>query len=250
MRRVYSAIFIVLFIVVQLASLPFAIYITFTNPDIGIEELTLQILPYQVVAYVVATVIYFLLMNRHTNKNRIELGPQTSLGATVLWVFGGVLLAFIAQALMSYVNITLLGNPVESENTLAIIDMIASAPYMFLVVAVFGPIIEEFVFRRAIFGEIYEVIPGPKIVAFIVAATISGLIFGLAHFDFTHMLVYIGMSFTFSFLYVVTGRIMVPILVHMLMNGLVVMIQFALLSLEELEGQLQFVRALIMTVLF
>lgn len=250
MRRVYSGIFIVLFIVVQLSSIPFAAYFTFQDPQIGFEALMLRVIPFQVVAYVVATIIYFILMNRHTNKNRIERGEQTSVGITIVWIIGGVVLAMLAQAISSIININLLGNPIESENTLAIMDIISQVPYMMLIVVVFGPIIEEFVFRRAIFGEIYEIIPGPKWVAFFVAATVSGVIFGLAHMDFTHMLVYLGMSFTFSFLYVITGRIMVPILVHMLMNGLVVTVQHFAPSLEELESQLQLIRAIMSVVLF
>ncbi|HJE18935.1 MAG TPA: CPBP family intramembrane metalloprotease [Aliicoccus persicus] len=250
MRRVYSGIFIVLFIVVQLSSIPFAVYFTYQNPEIGIEELLLKTLPYQVIAYVIATIIYFVLMNRHTNKNRIERGDQTSIGISTVWVIGGVFLAMFAQAIMSFINISLLNQPVESENTSAIMDIIGQAPYMILIVAIFGPIIEEFVFRRAIFGEIYEIMPGPKWVAFFIAATISGLIFGLAHLDFTHMIVYLGMSYTFSFLYVITGRIMVPVLVHMLMNALVITVQMFAPSLEELEGQLQFIRAIIHVVLF
>ena len=125
---------------------------------------------------------------------------------------------------------------------------------MILVVVVFGPIIEEYVFRRAIFGEIYEIIPadskGMKIVAFLAAGLISGLIFAVAHADFTHILVYLSMSYVFSFLYVISGRLLVPILVHVIMNGLVVLLQtvFAdfLEDAEEIQNQLNAIISLFM----
>ena len=132
--------------------------------------------------------------------------------------------------------------------------MIFNSPWMILVVVLFGPIIEEYVFRRAIFGEIYEMIPinstAQKVLAFLAAGLVSGLIFAVAHADFTHILIYLSMSYVFSFLYVITGRLFVPIFVHVIMNGIVVLLQtvFAdfLQEAEEIQNQLNAIISMFM----
>ncbi|MBE7123128.1 CPBP family intramembrane glutamic endopeptidase [Bacillus cereus] len=55
---------------------------------------------------------------------------------------------------------------------------------------------------------------------FILAAAISSFLFAAMHFNFDHVLVYMSMGFVFSFLYVKTYRIAVPITAHALMNCL------------------------------
>ncbi|MFC3418797.1 CPBP family intramembrane glutamic endopeptidase [Salinicoccus hispanicus] len=236
MRKLYSALIIVVFIAVQLAVLPVSIVLAFTNPSITEAELLDQVMPYQAAAFAIGVIVVIIIGRLHKNKNRIERGPQSDIPVTIAWVVGGVVLAYGSQIVAGLVNVHVLGNPIESENTNSIIEMIESAPFMILVVALLGPILEEYVFRRAIFAEIYEMIPGARIIGFLVAGLISGLIFALAHWDLTHILIYVTMAYTFSFLYVMSGRLLVPILVHMLMNGLVVLLQVMFKDyIEQLE---------------
>lgn len=254
MRRVYSLLIILTFLAVQFILLPIGLIYTAINPSVGPEELVTNLLPYQVLTFGLGAIIVIVIGNLHKNKNRIELGHQSDGLITTVWIIGGVFLAYMSQIVASLINIYVLGNPIESQNTTDIVDMIFNSPWMILVVVVFGPIIEEYVFRRAIFGEIYEIIPtdskGMKIVAFLAAGLISGLIFAVAHADFTHILVYLSMSYVFSFLYVISGRLLVPILVHVIMNGLVVLLQtvFAdfLEDAEEIQNQLNAIISLFM----
>ncbi len=87
--------------------------------------------------------------------------------------------------------------------------------------------------RKVIFGELFNAIKGSRIVAFIIATTVSSLIFALAHNDFKFIPVYFGMGVIFSLAYVWTKRIAVPIIIHMLQNGFVVI--FQLLNPEALK---------------
>ncbi|HLR39526.1 MAG TPA: CPBP family intramembrane glutamic endopeptidase, partial [Jeotgalicoccus sp.] len=97
-----------------------------------------------------------------------------------------------------------------------------------------------YVFRRAIFAELYELMAKMnKVVAFLLAGLISGVVFALAHWDFTHIIIYLAMSYTFSFVYLMTKRLIVPIMVHMLMNGIVVLLQVALKDQIEAIEKLQ-----------
>ncbi|GEM_PF-168856 len=254
MRRVYSILIILTFLAVQFALLPIGLIFTAMDPSLGPGELIEKLMPYQVITFGLGAVIVILIGNIHKNKNRIELGSKTDGLLTTVWIIGGVVLAYLSQIVAGVINIYVFNNPVESQNTTEIVDMIFNSPWMILVVVLFGPIIEEYVFRRAIFGEIYEMIPinstAQKVLAFLAAGLISGLIFAVAHADFTHILIYLSMSYVFSFLYVITGRLMVPIFVHVIMNGIVVLLQtvFAdfLQEAEEIQNQLNAIISIFM----
>ncbi|CAD2080233.1 CAAX amino terminal protease self-immunity [Jeotgalicoccus aerolatus] len=254
MRRVYSILIILTFLAVQFALLPIGLIFTAIDPSLGPGELIEKLIPYQVITFGLGAVIVILIGNIHKNKNRIELGSKTDGLLTTVWIIGGVVLAYLSQIIAGVINIYVFNNPVESQNTTEIVDMIFNSPWMILVVVLFGPIIEEYVFRRAIFGEIYEMIPinstAQKVLAFLAAGLVSGLIFAVAHADFTHILIYLSMSYVFSFLYVITGRLLVPIFVHVIMNGIVVLLQtvFAdfLQEAEEIQNQLNAIISIFM----
>lgn len=106
-----------------------------------------------------------------------------------------------------------------SENTQQIISIIESFPFVILVSSFIGPILEEIVFRKIIFGALH------KRLNFFLSALISSVIFALAHFEPEHIILYSTMGFTFAYLYVKTQRIIVPIIAHVTMNTFVVLIQ-------------------------
>lgn len=137
------------------------------------------------------------------------------------WTVYGVLLALIAQRIAIMIE-TLLGVDVGSKNTENILNLIHVAPIMIFVTSIIGPILEEVIFRKIIFGSLY------KKTNFFLAALISSFIFSAAHMEFEHLLLYSAIGFTFSYLYVKTDRIVIPILAHTLMNTYVVMSQFFL----------------------
>lgn len=241
MRKAFSLFIILTFIVVQVAVIPVGIVIGLMYQDLTQAELVEKIMPYQFGAFVLGAIAVIILGNTHKDKNIFERSEKKSpLYATVLWIIGGTFLAYTSQIVAGLINVYLLGNPVESQNTEGIIDMVLGAPYMVILVVVLGPIIEEYVFRRAIFAELYELMAKMnKVVAFLLAGLISGVVFALAHWDFTHIIIYLAMSYTFSFVYLMTKRLIVPIMVHMLMNGIVVLLQVALKDQIEAIEKLQ-----------
>ncbi|SOC41272.1 CPBP family intramembrane glutamic endopeptidase [Salinicoccus kekensis] len=252
-RQINSALILIIFIGVQLAVLPVGIIMGLTSPELSPDELVTSIIPYQFAAFLIGTILVIIIGGMHYNKNAIEQGKKTDIPVTIVWIIGGVVLAYASQVIAGMINVYILGNPLESQNTNEIINMIESMPLMILIVAILGPIIEEYVFRRAIFGEVYTLFPmhntGYKVLAFLIAGLVSGLIFAVAHLDFTHILIYLAMSYTFSFLYVMTGRLLVPIFVHMIMNSLVVGLNVLLGDyIDELQ-QLEETMAVIVSVI-
>lgn len=133
----------------------------------------------------------------------------------ILWSIAGVFLALIAQTIAIEIEL-FFGSEVGSENTETILALIKQAPVFFFVTAIIGPILEETVFRKIIFGTLNQKYN------FHIAAVISSLVFSLAHFEFEHIILYFAVGFVFAYLYNKTKRILVPILSHILMNTSVI----------------------------
>ncbi|ORX76534.1 abortive infection protein [Anaeromyces robustus] len=92
---------------------------------------------------------------------------------------------------------------------------------MILSITVLGPILEEFVFRKLLFGIINNY---SKILAYLV----SCILFGLSHLDFKNLLsyneyislpIYIVSGFILAFAYDFDGCLLASIIAHALNNG-------------------------------
>src|SRR5699024_614779 len=115
-----------------------------------------------------------------------------------------------------------------SENTAHLMTIINASTLFLLIPAIFAPTLEELLLRKIIFGSRY------RRMNFFCAAILSSLALAVIHPDLTHLLIYTGMGLVFSYLYVKTKTIIVPILVHMGMNTITVLMQLTV-DIEELE---------------
>ena len=137
-----------------------------------------------------------------------------------------MLLQGILNGLLVYLS-NFFNFPTKSKNTSNVVEVLKLKPYFILYVAVLGPIMEELFFRKAVFGYFYDAMIGSKDwIRFTIPALITGIIFALPHDGISPiMVIYIGMSFVFSYLYIHTRSILTPIISHILMNSLVVLVQ-------------------------
>ncbi len=126
---------------------------------------------------------------------------------------------------------TAIGIEPGSENTEAIIDIITILPIVMIVSSILGPILEEIVFRKIIFGSLYNRF------SFLLSALISSMLFAVAHMDWSHIILYTAMGITFSYLYWRTKRIIVPIISHVMMNTFVVLVQYVFK--DEIEKMIE-----------
>ncbi len=140
---------------------------------------------------------------------------KSNISEILLWGFIGFIFALFAQFAATLIEINFLGTPPDSQNTQNIIAIIKRYPYFLLLSSIAGPIMEEFVFRKAIFGMGLNKLGG------IGAAVISSLMFAVIHFD-GRILVYSTMGLVFSWLYFKTKNIWTPIIAHCLMNTVAV----------------------------
>lgn len=186
-------------------------------------------------SFVVALlIILFLLIPERTERRLHPRLRKTTVSHAMKWAIIGVFLAFVAQFFAIFIETELLGIEPGSENTQEIIRMIEVLPVFAIIVAMVGPVLEEIVFRKIIFGALY------KKFNFFLSALLSAVIFAVVHFDFTHILIYTAVGFVFSLLYVKTGRIIVPIIAHVAMNGYAVLVQVLLVDyLEDIQKELE-----------
>lgn len=212
----------------------------FIKQGMSESDAFLKSVPYYVASFVIASLLVIWINRKIRNKTQLERLPKSDTMATIGWIIGGFFISLFAQMIFGMINTYLLNQPLESQNTKNIMGIAKEAPLFIILIAIVGPILEEFVFRKVIFGELYEVIKGPRWIAFIIALLISGFIFSCAHMDFDHTLIYMGMSLVFSGLYVLTNRILVPIAAHMTMNGFVVIMQVVFADkVQEAQEQLK-----------
>lgn len=163
------------------------------------------------------TLLVVLVLLRNEIKNPMRNSPASA-ASSIGWAVGGIFLSLFAQSAASMIE-GLFGVTQGSENTERLMTFVEYSPSVILVISIIGPILEEVVFRKIIFGTLY------KRLNFFFSALISSILFAVAHNEFIHLLLYASMGFTFSYLYVKTKRILVPIFAHVSMNTLVVVIQ-------------------------
>ena len=101
----------------------------------------------------------------------------------ILWGVIGFFLAIIGQSIGVSIE-QAIGIDPGSENTMNIAKIAENAPIAIFAIVFFGPALEEFVFRRVVFGSIVQT------TNFWVAAFVSAIFFALIHFDFEHIILY------------------------------------------------------------
>lgn len=215
MKREYWIILIV-YIAMQFSSFIGIPLMVFILKVLGKSQ-TLAVPAWLIISFTTGLLITLFILRKEMRAARVERSG-TSLGSSMIWAVFGVFLALFAQSLAANIE-RLLGIPLGSNNTQHILKIINTFPLAILVSSIFGPILEEIVFRKILFGALY------KRFNFFVSAIISSVIFALAHMEPQHILLYASMGFTFAFLYVRTRHIAVPIFAHVAMNTLVVLIQ-------------------------
>ncbi|MFK9094394.1 lysostaphin resistance A-like protein [Bacillus salipaludis] len=216
MKREYWIVIIV-YIAMQLSSLVGLPIMLFSFKSLGISQ-SLAVPVWLIASFSIALLIILLLLRKEMVRGNFEKRNGSSIGTSVMWAILGVFLAYFAQIFAALIE-TRLGVEMGSENTQNILHIIEMMPAAILVTSIIGPILEEIVFRKIIFGALY------KRFNFFISALISSVIFAAAHMEFQHILLYSAMGFTFAFLYVKTKRILVPIFAHVTMNTLVVLVQ-------------------------
>lgn len=188
---------------------------------------------YIALSFAIALIVSLILTSRDKTFWDVYPGENASIPLTVVWGIVGFFLVFFGQMIGVAIEMKLFGIEGGSQNTADIVSIAKGAPIAILAIVVFGPILEEFVFRRVIFGSLVQA------TNFWVAAIVSAIFFALIHFDFSHILLYTICGLIFAFLYHQTKRIWASIIAHVLLNGFVTLVQFYAEPLQKFLEELQ-----------
>ncbi|KRM06585.1 CAAX family protease [Liquorilactobacillus ghanensis DSM 18630] len=137
----------------------------------------------------------------------------------LLLAFGGAIILLLAQQLCFWLEKILLQQTMISQNTTAMLTIIKNYPIYLIYVLVAAPIMEELVFRKAIFGNLIT-LTNP-----LIAGIISCLLFSVVHAD-GHFLTYAIIGGILCWIYAKSGRLQSSMIAHMLMNLVIVIISF------------------------
>ncbi|MFD2628148.1 CPBP family intramembrane glutamic endopeptidase [Oceanobacillus kapialis] len=188
---------------------------------------------WSITSFILGLIVVILLLRPDMKMTRSLEAPPVSVA--VAWSIIGVFMAYAAQFIAAILEMAIFGIQPGSENTQDIMGIARATPLFILIPAIIAPVLEEIIFRKIIFGQLYTR------TNFFIAALISAFIFGIIHGEPQHILIYGSMGLVFAFLYVKTKRILVPIFVHAAMNTIVVLLQYNLTpeDIERMERQLQ-----------
>ncbi|MGE6720575.1 CPBP family intramembrane glutamic endopeptidase [Peribacillus frigoritolerans] len=172
---------------------------------------------WSLLSFTVALIIVLFLL-----RSEMNMRQRYNVHKITLWSISGLFMALAAQSLAIWVEVQFFGIEPGSQNTEMLIKLITKTPFFIIVVAIIGPILEEIIFRMIIFGTFV-----PKF-GFFLSAIFSSVMFGAFHMEFQHIILYTSMGLVFSFLYVKTKQILVPIFAHVMMNTIVIIGQIGL----------------------
>lgn len=199
-----------------------------------IDEFSALIFP-NIGAFIIGLIIIWSLLRSRLRDEREQY--PIGLRKIIAWSIIGFFLAWIGQLIAIAIEMQILDIRPGSENTDLVVQLAQQNIWFLLLPAILGPIIEELVFRKVIFGSLRNRM------GIHASAVVAALIFAVAHMDLTHTLIYFVMGLVFTFLYVKTNRIIVPIIAHMSMNTMAVVAQMLVdpEQLEEMREQLTFI---------
>ncbi len=188
---------------------------------------------YIALSFAIALILSLALTSRDKAFWNIYQGKKETIPLTIVWGILGFFLVFFGQMIGAAIEMAVFGIKGGSQNTADIVAIAKGAPIAILAIVVFGPILEEFVFRRVIFGSLVQT------TNFWVAAIVSAIFFAVIHFDFTHILLYTICGLIFAFLYHKTKRIWTSIIAHVMLNGFVTLVQVYAEPLQKFLQELE-----------
>lgn len=166
-----------------------------------------------------AAIVFLLFILKKKDFFKVFEGEPASFGTTIIWGILAFGMALVGQMVAGILEMSLFGVEAGSDNTAMLSEIAKVSPIIIVSIVIFAPLLEEIVFRRVLFGGLYNK------TNFWIAAIVSALVFAVVHNELEHTLVYMAPALAFSFVYYKTKRLLAPIIGHFLMNGFVVLIQ-------------------------
>ncbi|WP_303967355.1 CPBP family intramembrane glutamic endopeptidase [Sporosarcina ureae] len=180
----------------------------------------------------IAALIVAAILLRNKKFLPVFKGKPSGFGSVLLWGVLGFFLAMAGQIIGAAIE-SMFGVTAGSENTELLSNIAKTAPIIIFAMVLFAPFLEEVVFRRIIFGGLYNK------TNFWVAAIVSAIVFAAVHNELQHLLMYLMPGLAFAFVYYKTKRLLTPMIAHFLMNSFVTVVQWNADKLQQLQDMQQ-----------
>lgn len=207
------------------AGIPIIQHVLLSTTSLSIEDAaSYGMVIWSIFSNLLSLAIIIPMLYRKPKENKIELGEKTKPLLSIVWIVGGVIGLYAAQIVCSIIITLISGDLSNSANTELLVDLTKAAPIFLIFISILGPILEELVFRKVVFGGLSNVMN------IHVAAVISSLFFGLLHGDISFLLTYFVIGLILCFLYTKTKRIVVSMGAHILMNTIVLLLSLGIIG--------------------
>lgn len=213
-----------LYLIIQVVSTFGIYYVAFLNKSTQLPkaQANLIVTNWSIATFAVGALLFIWLIKTAPRSSYIDKQTPLPLVTSVFYIIGGVIVAFVTQAITASITAMIRGTAAQSENTADLIGITNTNPLFILTIVIIAPFLEEVVFRKVLFGGLTNKLPVG------VAALFSSVVFAVIHFDFAYLLVYTGMGLVFCYFYYKTKRLFVSFCIHALMNGTVLLLSVVL----------------------
>ena len=172
--------------------------------------------------FVVAVVV--LLISKYIFKEKltsIDNSDKISFKKSTIITFLILVLSMIVYYLLTYIIYDVFGTSVNSLIAIYVTEIYMQNKYVYVVFIFFTVFFEEVVYRKLLFGYLYDLHSGcNKYVRFITSLLGSVIIFGAVHDGVfsSGMIFYVMAGISFTIVYFYTKRISSAIAIHFLYN--------------------------------
>ena len=170
--------------------------------------------------FVVAVVV--LLISKYIFKEKltsIDNSDKISFKKSTIITFLILVLSMIVYYLLTYIIYDVFGTSVNSLIAIYVTEIYMQNKYVYVVFIFFTVFFEEVVYRKLLFGYLYDLYSGcNRCVRFITSLLVSAIIFGAIHDGAlsSGMIYYVIAGISFTVVYYYTKRISAAIAIHFL----------------------------------
>lgn len=216
-RGVFSRFHLALFIfnvvtyaVAIIAEIIISLWLKDAAADLFQNNIYFQWLFSMLPMYLFGFPVFILIVRNMKTVSREKKGMTVVEFLTIFVISQGVM--FVGNTIGNSLN-SLIGALLGREITNSTSELIEATPiwFVFLIVVIIGPIIEELMFRKFMIDRLSRY--GDA-----VAITVSSVAFGLFHGNFYQFFYAAMLGFVLGYIYTKTGNVKHSILMHMLIN--------------------------------
>jgi len=193
-----------------------AVHLGVTQRDVQNEHLSWGILLGQLASYVVIVPTLLIVLPWLAQRSLGELGLRAPSGRALGIAVLGALAMYAVTLGIANVQLAITHQkPQEAATALFSSSHDPALTFAFALLAVaIAPFVEELTFRGFLFNALLRYAP------VWVAATISGIVFGLSHGSLTAFVPLAGSGIVLAYVYYLTGSLPASMLTHALFNAI------------------------------